>query len=161
MSPLSPDAHDHTTWYSLQFYPWPVAHCESHLPSGMGAPCRWGPGLVHLCVPPPPPPVLRAERMLLKDVSSSQVRDGRLIQMTPLLSDSPVPSGTWFWETEARGRLRLLSAETAACRWPAPGARKPAPPPLLQSLASAPPTRPSGKRAGGSLFSITALEPHP
>lgn len=120
-----------------------------------------GPGLVHLCVPPPPPPVLRAERMLLKDVSSSQVRDGRLIQMTPLLSDSPVPSGTWFWETEARGRLRLLSAEAAACRWPAPGARKPAPPPLLQSLASAPPTRPSGKRAGGSLFSITALEPHP
>ena len=121
-----------------------------------------GPGLVHLCVRPP---VLRAERMLLKDVSSSQVRDGRLIQMTPLLSDCS--RSPWHLVLGDRsvvgggGGLRLLPAEAAACRWPAPGARKPAPPPLLQSSASAPPTQPSGKRAGGSLFSITALEPHP
>lgn len=118
-----------------------------------------GPGLVHLCVRPP---VLRAERMLLKDVSSSQVRDGRLIQMTPLLSDcSRSPWHLVLGDRSAGGGLRLPPAEAAACRWPAPGARKP---PLLRYCSPWPqlhPPSPLGREQAG-LFSLSLhLNPTP
>lgn len=112
------------------------------------------------------PSVLRAEWVLLKDVSSSQVRDGRLTQMIPLLSDCS--RSPWHLVLGDRSEvplvlqgLRLLPAEAAACHGPAPGARKPAPPPATAVLGLSSTHRPSGKRAGRSLFSVTALEPHP
>lgn len=70
-----------------------------------------GPGLVHLCVRPP---VLRAERMLLKDVSSSQVRDGRLIQMTPLLSDCS--RSPWHLVLGDRSVVEGGGTEAPSCR---------------------------------------------
>ena len=85
------------------------------------------------------PSVLRAEWVFLKDVLSSQVRDGRLTQMIPLLSDCS--HSPWHLVLGDRSAvplvlqgLRLLPAEAAACRRPAPGARKPAPPPATAVL---------------------------
>ena len=112
------------------------------------------------------PSVLRAEWVLRKDVSSSQVRDGRLTQMIPLLSDCS--RSPWHLVLGDRSavplvlqELRLLPAEAAACRGPAPGARKPLLLPPLQSLASAPPTGPLGREQAG-LFSLSLhLNPTP
>lgn len=140
----------------------PLAHCESHLPSGMGALEGGGLGLVHLCVPLGAKSRVGAPERCL----NSQVRDGRLTQMIPLLSDCS--RSPWHLVLGNRSSvplvlqgLRLLPAEAAACRGPAPGARKPAPPPATAVLGLSSTHRPSGKRAGRSLFSVTALEPHP
>lgn len=114
-----------------------------------------------LC-PPTPPPVLRAERMLWKmSPWILRVRDGRLIQMTPLLSDCSCP----LWH--------LVLGDRSAGYWGSfPQKQQPAAglpqelgnPPLLrytQSLASAPPTRPSGEEQAG-LFSLSLhLNPTP
>lgn len=128
----------------------------------MGAPCRWGPGLgSSLCPPPGAKSREDAPERCLEFSGEGWPFD---TDDTPAVGLLPFPLALGSGRQKrggGGGGLRLLPAEAAACRWPAPGARKPAPPPLLQSSASAPPTQPSGKRAGGSLFSITALEPHP